>query len=267
MTWGVEKISVRYGHVTAVDGISMTIEPGAIHAIIGGDGAGKSTLLKVLAGLDLGQTGRVTLPAQEQIGFVPSEGGIFRELTVNENMEFVAGAYLLTGWAERATMLLERASLDAFGDRISGKMSGGQRRKLAGSMALLPQPRLLLLDEVTTGVDPVSRMELWRLMASAAASGAAVIAATTYLDEAERASSVLLMHQGRVLAAGSPEQIKAEVPGSVSNVDEPTRRSLAWRSGRRWRQWDPDQTGSRSATITLEDAAIVFELNQQQTAR
>ena len=125
-------------------------------------------------------------------------------------------------------------------------------------MALLPEPELLVLDEVTTGVDPVSRMELWRLVAGAAADGAAVVAATTYLDEAERMETVLLLHEGRPLAAGSPASIIEGIPGVVRVVDRPTDPRTAWRSGRRWRQWTP--TGTTSIPLTLEDAAIVLEL-------
>ena len=123
-------------------------------------------------------------------------------------------------------------------------------------MALLPQPKLLILDEVTTGVDPLSRMELWRLVGAAASEGAAVVAATTYLDEAERAESVVLLHEGRVLATGSPADIVNEIPGSVTATDQPGDNS--WRHGRHWRRWDPDGTGGER--LTLEDAAIVHEL-------
>ncbi len=263
MSWHLENITVRYSSTLALDNVDIAIEPGVVHGIIGGDGAGKSTLLKVMAGLNLGQSGRINLPPQKEIGYVPSEGGMFGELTVEENMEFVADVYRLKGWRPRATMLLERGSLQAFGERIAGRMSGGQRRKLAGAMALLPEPRLVVLDEVTTGVDPVSRMELWRLIAGAAASGAAVVAATTYIDEAERAGSVLVMHGGRTLAAGAPADVVAAATGAVTDVDEPSNRRLAWRRGRRWRQWDP-QGNPTGAALSLEDAAIMLELGQEQ---
>lgn len=261
MSWSVADIGVHFDGTTALDAVSVVLEPGRIHAVIGGDGAGKSTLLRVLAGLDVGQTGSVRLPPPERIGFLPSAGGIFGDLTVDENIEFIADAYGLRGWRARADELLERAAIARFGDRIAGRMSGGQRRKLAGAMALLPRPDLLVLDEVTTGVDPVSRMELWRLVASAASDGAAVVAATTYLDEAERMESVLLLHEGRVLASGSPGDIIASIPGVVHALDQPTRPGSAWRAGRRWRQWSPTPTpGLAPVDLTLEDAAIVLEL-------
>ncbi len=256
---GTTDLTVRFGDRVALDGVSISIEPGEVHAVIGGDGAGKSTLLQVLAGLGLPRQGEVRLPAQERIGFVPSHGGVFGDLSVEENMEFVAAAYRLQGWRDRAGELLERAGLGAFGDRLAAQLSGGQRRKLAGSMAVLPDPELLILDEVTTGVDPVSRMELWRIVATAASGGTAVVAATSYLDEAERAARVELLHDGRLLASGAPSAIIEAIPGTVAEVDTPTDRSKAWRHGRLWHQWLPDGTAP-ARRPTLEDAAIVHEL-------
>lgn len=260
MNWSVSEITARFGSTVALDRVCLDIERGRVHGVIGGDGAGKSTLLKVLVGLDVGQTGRMVLPPEERIGFVPSSGGIFSDLTVDENVEFVADAYGLRGWRTRADELLERAAIGGFGDQLAGRLSGGQRRKLAGCMALLPEPELLVLDEVTTGVDPVSRMELWRLVAGAAADGSAVVAATTYLDEAERMESVLLLHEGRALAAGSPASVIENAPGAVLDLDEPSDPRTAWRKGTRWRQWVP--TGASSTSLSLEDAAIVLELRE-----
>lgn len=262
MTWGMTDLTVRFGGTVALDRVSIGIEAGSLHAVIGGDGAGKSTMLRVLAGLGLAHEGTVRLPAQRRIGFVPSDGGVFRDLTVGENMEFVADAHRLRQWRPRADQLLEVAGMAGFRDRLAGRLSGGERRKLAGSMAMLPEPELLVLDEVTTGVDPVSRMELWRLVAAAAARGTAVVAATTYLDEAERAARVELLHDGRVLVSGSPEEIVAAVPGSITSESEPSDRATAWRHGRCWHQWHPDRHGAGhdGHRPTLEDAAIVHEL-------
>ena len=230
------------------------IEEGVIHSVIGGDGAGKSTLLRVLAGLDVGQTGTVRLPAPARIGFVPSAGGIFGDLTVLENLEFVADAYRLRGWRPRADMLLDRMALDTLVDRIAGRMSGGQRRKLAGIMALLSQPDLVVLDELTTGIDPVSRMELWRLIAGAATGGAAV----DRVDVVPRRSRT-----GRVGPAAAPRSHAARAgtrdrsrrpsrARSPKSCATPSDRRLAWRRGRAWRQWDPERTDGGDR-VTLED--------------
>lgn len=264
MTWGTSGLVARFRAVTALDGVDVTIEPGRVHAVIGGDGSGKSTLLRVLAGVRAADGGTVRRPPAGQVGFVSAGGGLFPDLTVAENVEFVADAYGLSEWRERAGRLLRRAGIAAFGDRLAGQLSGGQRRKLAGTMALLPEPQLLLLDEVTTGLDPYSRMELWRMIADAAAAGTAVVAATAYLDEAERAEHVLLLHQGRVLAAGPPGSIIDRVPGSVEDTAEPDDPGRAWRRGAGWRQWRPDAPRTAGNTVRLEDAAIIGELSAEQ---
>ena len=260
MTWGTTGLVVRFGSTTALDGVDLTIEPGRVHAVIGGDGSGKSTLLRVLAGVRRADEGMVQRPAVGRVGFVATSGGIFPDLTVDENLEFVAGAHRLSNWRDRAGHLLERAGIASAADRLAGRLSGGQQRKLAGTMALLPEPELLVLDEVTTGVDPYSRMEIGRLIAAAAAAGAAVVAATAYLDEAERAERVVLLHHGRVLASGSPQSITDSIPGSIEDTDEPGDADRAWRRGARWRQWHPDLLRRPGDRIRLEDAAIIREL-------
>lgn len=260
MSWGVAGLTVRFGSITALDRVDLRLEPGAVHAVVGGDGAGKSTLLKVLAGLDLGHDGDVWLPGRGHIGYVPPDGGVFADLTVDENVDFVAAAFRLSSWRPKADALLDRAGLRAFGGRLAGRLSGGQRRKLAGSLALLPSPELLVLDEVTTGLDPVSRVGVWRLVASAAAGGAAVVVATTYLDEAERAGAVSVLHNGRVLLTGAPDEIVAQVPGRVVERQTPDDGATAWRHGRRWRQWEPGQPQGSGHGMTIEDAVIVAEV-------
>ena len=266
MTWSVTDLTVRFGSVVALDHVDMAVTPGTVYAVVGGDGAGKSTLLRVLAGIGLESSGSIRLPAPGRTGYVPPAGGVFGDLSVRENLEFIADAYRLRSWRERGTGLLQAAGLDVFEDRLGRELSGGQRRKLAGSMALLPDPELLILDEVTTGVDPVSRMDLWRLMAGAAAGGAAVVVATSYLDEAERAGDVVLLHAGRVLASGTPRAIVESVAGTVEDRTVPDDPPRAWRRGNRWRQWNPRGIPSAAAAITLEDAAIVSELSAAEVA-
>lgn len=265
MTWGAHDLTVRFGSRTALDRVDIDVTPGEIVAVVGGDGAGKTTLLRVLAGVGLPLEGTIRIPEPRRIGYVPPNGGVFSDLSVDENMEFVADAYGLDEWRARAAELLQRFGISRFGDRLAGQLSGGQRRKLAGSMALLPAPSLLVLDEVTTGVDPVSRMDLWRLVAGAAATGSAVVLATTYLDEAERAATALLLHRGRVLASGTPDSIIAAVPGTVTGREAPPNTGHAWRRGRRWRVWDPQGTES-DEPVSLEDAAIVAELQLRGTS-
>lgn len=257
--WGGSELTVEFGNTVALDRVSVDVTRGEVLAVVGGDGAGKTTLLRLLAGIGLPHRGTLRLPGTGRTGYVPPHGGVFTDLSVGENMEFMADAYRLRDWEDRASHLLDKAGIVEFGHRLAGQLSGGQRRKLAGTMALLPEPDLLVLDEVTTGVDPVSRLELWRLIAGAAASGTAVVLATSYLEEAERSGRTLILHQGRVLASGTPDSVLAGVPGTVVSVPTPSNRDLAWRHGVVWRQWDPNGTGATSR-ITMEDAAIVAEL-------
>jgi ABC-2 type transport system ATP-binding protein len=264
MTWGTTGVTVRFGPTRALDGVDFTVEAGRVHAVIGGDGSGKSTLLRVLAGVQAADEGAVRRPPVGHVGFVSSGGGVFPDLTVHENIEFAAQAYGLSDWQGRADDLLGRAGLGPFGERLAGRLSGGQHRKLAGTMALLPTPELLILDEVTTGLDPFSRMEIWRLMAGAAVAGTAVVAATAYLDEAERAEEVLLLHEGRVLAAGAPADVIDAIPGSIDDTSRPDDPARAWRRGRQWRQWRPDAARPSGVRLRLEDAAIIGELTAEQ---
>jgi ABC-2 type transport system ATP-binding protein len=264
MTWGTTGVAVRFGSTRALDGVDFTVGAGRVHAVIGGDGSGKSTLLRVLAGVQGTDEGVVRRPPVGHVGFVSSGGGVFPDLTVQENVEFAAQAYGLSDWQARARGLLGRAGLASFPDRLAGRLSGGQHRKLAGIMALLPAPELLILDEVTTGLDPFSRMEIWRLMADAAVAGTAVVAATAYLDEAERAEELLLLHEGRVLASGAPLAVIDAIPGSIEDTSEPDDPTRAWRRGRQWRQWRPDAARPGEVRLRLEDAAIIGELTAEQ---
>jgi ABC-2 type transport system ATP-binding protein len=160
--------------------------------------------------------GSVRRPERRRIGYVAGAGGVYADLSVAENIAFVASAYDVRGaeLAARTQDLLAHTGLEGTGERLAGRLSGGMRQKLAFALAMLHQPELLILDEPTTGVDPVSRAELWRLIAAAAAGGAAVIVTTTYLDEAQRASSILLLDAGRVVAAGPPQTIAATLPAA-----------------------------------------------------
>lgn len=267
MTWGVDGLTVSYGGEPALIDVSVECVPGEILAMVGGDGAGKSTLLRALANIGVPSTGTRRLPPPGHTGYVPAHGGVYGDLTINQHLDFVSAAYDLSAWEDRADDLLTRTDLKPFGTRLAGNLSGGQRRKLAAAMALLPQPELLILDEVTTGVDPVSRMGLWRLIAGAAAEGAAVVFATSYLDEAERATNVALLHRGRILTQGPPGTITANVPGTITDGATAGGTGMAWRRGRTWRRWDPNGTAKTTSTFTLEDAAIVAELQAEAGSR
>jgi ABC-2 type transport system ATP-binding protein len=214
MSWGADELTVAYGNRTALDGVSVAVRPGSVTVVVGGDGAGKTTLLRAMAGAVGPRSGRVRRPSRRDIGYISGSSGVYGDLTVDENVAFFGAAYGLGG-AERerrAAELLKQIGIEGTGDRLAGRLSGGMRQKLAFALAMLHEPKLLILDEPTTGVDPVSRSELWRMIAEAAAAGAAVLVATTYLDEAERAAEVLVLDDGRAVAAGPPEAVAAALP-------------------------------------------------------
>jgi len=218
MSWGADDLTVRYGARTALDRVGVGVDPGSVTVVVGGDGAGKTTLLRALVGTVAPERGSVARPPRRDIGFISGTAGVYADLTVDENLAFAGGAYGVTRDVRdrRAAGLLEQTGLGAARGRLAGRLSGGMRQKLAFVLAMLHEPRLLVLDEPTTGVDPVSRSEIWRLIAGAAAGGAAVLVTTTYLDEAERGARVLVLDGGRAVAAGPPEAVAAALPRPLS---------------------------------------------------
>jgi ABC-2 type transport system ATP-binding protein len=281
VSWGVEDLTVRYGGRVALAGVDLKARDGAVTAVVGGDGAGKTTLLRALAGAVRPAAGTVRRPPERRIGYLSAGPGVYRDLTVDENLAFAGGAYGLHGpeLARATGELLRRTGLERARDRLGGQLSGGMRQKLGLAMAMLHRPDLLVLDEPTTGIDPVSRAELWRLLAASAAGGAAVVIATAYLDEAERAGTVLVLDQGRTLLAGTPGELVAAMPGAVLEAAaRPAPGQLTgagagagepWRRGPRWRVWSPEGSalpGTRVVDPDLEDAVIVASLRRRSDA-
>jgi len=267
VTFGTDDVTVSFGEVTALEAITVELSAGEITAVVGADGAGKTTLMQVLAGLVDPESGSVSAPGADRLGYLPSGAGSWKNLTVAQNVAFVGAAYGLTGadLAIRADPILERAGLAHVTDRLAEQLSGGMRKKLGVVLALLHSPDLLILDEPTTGVDPVSRVELWRMISEAVVNGATAIMTTTYTDEAERAGSVVLLSEGHVLLSGTADDLIAAVPGNVGIVDSPTDRSMAWRVGPVFHEWFPD--GSPDDVVPLEsdleDVCIVADLASQ----
>lgn len=279
--WGARGITVAFHTgrgpaartVTALADVDLDVAPGRVTAVVGGDGAGKSTLLRALLGRVPLSGGLTTMPSPRDIGYQPATSGVWRTLSVEENLDFVGAAHGLAGadLAARKDLLLAGAGLADARDRLGGRLSGGMRQKLGFCLAMLHGPRVLLLDEPSTGVDPVSRVELWRLVAETAANGTAVVMTTTYLDEAERAGTVVVLDEGSVLAAGDPRDIRASVPGAivVASVAPsaagagdrrvgPSAVDRTWRRGTRFHTWDPGEAPTRLPD--LEDAVIALTL-------
>jgi ABC-type multidrug transport system ATPase subunit len=270
MRWGLQDVHLTRGHNVALAGVTVPVDPGRLTVVVGGDGAGKTSCLEVIAGLAEPASGTAYRPARERIGYVPATAGLYADLTVQENLDFTARAYRLPAGERdrRADELLQLTGLARARHRLGGQLSGGMQRKLAVSMALLHAPELLILDEPTTGVDPVSRVELWRLISRAAADGTAVAVATTYVNEAARGACVILLEAGAMVASGSPEEILHSVPGALGTSRAPARpTALSWRRGTTWRVWEPTGTfppGVQPVRPDLQDAVVAATLAREQ---
>jgi ABC-2 type transport system ATP-binding protein len=274
MSWGARDVTVRFGETTALDRVSLDAADGEVTVVVGGDGAGKTTVLRVLAGVVTPDTGQVRRPDVRRIGYLASTSGTYPDLSVTENLVFAATAYgVPRGEIEdRVGEYLDRTGLGSARDRLGSELSGGMRQKLGVIRAMIHRPRLLVLDEPTTGIDPVSRADLWWLIAQAAADGAAVVLATTYLDEADRASRLLVLDEGRALAQGTPAEIERSVPGRLlSTLVRPKGAfsARAWRRGKGWRVWigSDDQFADGEPIVPdLQDAVTVAALAQEVEA-
>jgi ABC-2 type transport system ATP-binding protein len=214
--------------VTALDGLSFTVERGELFGLVGPDGAGKTTAIRALAGLvglDGGEARVLGLAAsdhavRERLGLMPQQYSLYRDLSVQENLRFFARLYVLPRavFRERAERLLRITRLGPFLDRRADALSGGMFKKLALACALLHEPEVLLLDEPTNGVDPVSRRELWELLHEFVHGGMTVLVSTPYMDEAERCHRVALVHHGRLLEEGEPAALIAGFRDEVYEV-------------------------------------------------
>jgi ABC-2 type transport system ATP-binding protein len=269
--WGAAEVSVRFGARQALDRVSISALPGQVTAVVGADGAGKTTLLRCLAGALAPSGGTVRRPDARRIGYLPPGTGVYEDLSVAENLRFRSASYGIPAPAAGRQIghYLERTGLAAAADRLAGQLSGGMLRKLGVVAALLPQPDLLVLDEPTTGVDPVSRADLWWLIASAAAGGAAVLMSTTYTDEAARAARVLVLDSGQPLAEGTPAEIVAAIPGTITVAAERPAtgelRRRSWRRAGAWRVWWPegDPGPGEAVPPDLQDAVCVAALRRE----
>ena len=210
-----------FGGTRALDGVSLSVEPGRIHGLLGPDGAGKSTLLRILAGILPPSAGECRVlgfdvardPGAlcDHIAYMPQRFGLYEDLTVLENVLFYADLYAVPRGAAldaRVAELLGFCRMEPFRDRLAGRLSGGMKQKLGLVCALIHTPRLLLLDEPTNGVDPVSRREFWKVIGQMLDGGVTVLVSTSYLDEAERCHRVTMMSAGRVICEGAPRELK-----------------------------------------------------------
>ncbi len=218
-----QNLTRRFGALTAVDALNLSVSPGEIFGLVGPDGAGKTTTLRLLCGLLEPTSGtaqvvgydasRQSEPIKDHIGYMAQSFGLYVDLTVEENMRFYGDLYGLDPreLSSLMTSLLEMTRMTPFRRRQAGKLSGGMKQKLALMCALLHRPQILLLDEPTTGVDPVSRRDFWQLLYQVVRDGMTVFITTAYLDEAERCSRVGLMDKGRLIRCDTPDALQDQL--------------------------------------------------------
>ena len=269
----VKTFPVGKQRLTALDRVSCTIRPHRVTGLIGPDGAGKTTLMRLCAGLltpDRGSLSVLSIDAitepltvQANIGYMPQRFGLYEDLSVQENLDLYADLQGVPrdARAERYDQLLAMAGLAGFRQRLAGRLSGGMKQKLGLVCTLVRPPRLLLLDEPTVGVDPVSRRELWQIVYHLVESeGMSVLLSTAYLDEAERCAEVVLLHQGRILGHDQPQAFSRQVAGRTWTlpVRAEARRDLQRRLSQHPTVLDALILGSSLRVITRADAAEAF---------
>jgi len=229
----------KYKDLWAVEGLDLTIQAGELFGLVGPDGAGKTSTLRLLAGLLTVSEGDAavldfSLKSQSEaikpyVGYMAQQFSLYAELTVLENLRFFAEIFDVPAKKreERTDRLLAFAGLADFRDRRSAHLSGGMQKKLALACTLIHQPRILLLDEPTTGVDPISRREFWHLLNELHLDHTTILVSTPYLDEADRCSRVGLMYAGRLMVCDTPQNVRASLDGEVVELLSPE-----WRAAR-----------------------------------
>jgi ABC-2 type transport system ATP-binding protein len=228
-----DRVTRVYGQLRALENLSLTVHRGEMFGLIGPDGAGKTTAIRLACGLLAADGGVVKVlgrsPTREhraitaEVGYLPQRFSLYGDLTIDENIAFFAEIHGVGRYQQERDRLLAMTQLTAFRDRRADKLSGGMKQKLALACTLIHEPQLLLLDEPTTGVDPVSRREFWKLLSEFLSQRLTIMMATPYLDEAERCARVALLHEGRLMAIDAPSALQAGLRGTLFEVatDQP----------------------------------------------
>ena len=247
-----ENLSRDYKNHRAVNSLNLDIYPGELFGLVGPDGAGKTTTLRLLAGLLYISDGTASIEGfdlktqseqiKARVGYMAQEFNLYGELTVAENLHFFSELYEVDGSMiqSRTERLLEFAGLREFTGRRASQLSGGMKKKLALACTLIHEPPLLLLDEPTTGVDPISRREFWDILTELYLGGTTIVVSTPYMDEADRCSRVGLIYEGRMMVCDTPENIRAQIGAEVVEVRTPE-----WRQVR-------DRLGGTSGVIEIQ---------------
>ena len=221
----ITSVSKHYGEIVAVDDISLSVNRGEMFALVGPDGSGKTTTIRMLCGIVQPTNGNLSvleLDVQKQkemlkkrIGYLSQKFSLYGDLTIDENIEFFAEIHGVYDYHSRRDELLEFTRLTKFRDRLAEKLSGGMKQKLALACTLIHTPDIIFLDEPTTGVDPVSRRDFWKVLSALLKTGITIVMTTPYLDEAERCSRVALMDAGKILMTDTPANLKKVMNGEV----------------------------------------------------
>jgi ABC-2 type transport system ATP-binding protein len=232
----VDSLTRRFGEVVALDGVSLEVRPGELFGLLGPDGSGKTTLFRILTTLLLPDSGTATVlgldvvrdlwSIRPRVGYMPGRFSLYPDLGVEENLSFFASVFGTTIEEGYGIIAPIYRQIEPFRDRRAGALSGGMKQKLALCCALVHRPKILLLDEPTTGVDAVSRREFWDLLGELRASGLPIVVSTPYMDEADRCDRVALMQRGRVLAVDRPAAIGDRFPGPLLSVRGRDRHAL-----------------------------------------
>jgi ABC-2 type transport system ATP-binding protein len=226
-----DAVTKQYGDLRALDAVSFAVEPGEMFGVIGPDGAGKTTAIRIACGLLRPDRGAVRVLGRDPIadhevvtadvGYLSQRFSLYGDLSIDENVAFFAEIHGVRKYQAARDRLLEMTQLASFRSRRADRLSGGMKQKLALACTLVHEPRVLLLDEPTTGVDPVSRREFWKLLSEFLSRGLTIVMSTPYLDEAERCGRVALLHDGHLLAVDRPAQLQSALAGQLLEVSVP----------------------------------------------
>lgn len=233
----LENVSKRFQGQTAVNRLNLSIQSNEIFGLVGPDGAGKTTTMRMLAGVMRPDDGIILIDgvnitqseqAKARFSYMPQRFGLYEDLTVDENIRFFADIFSIPAKqrVERSERLLAASNMLQFRNRLAGQLSGGMKQKLGLTCALIHAPRIVLLDEPTTGVDPVSRRDFWRVLYELRESGLTIVIATAYMDEAERCHRLALLHQGQLLECDTPQAMRGRLTGKILSLISSNARSL-----------------------------------------
>jgi len=224
----IKNLSKSYNDILAVNDVSYNVAKGEMFGLVGPDGAGKTTTIRTLCGLLIPDGGEIEMlgynllkerkKIQNNIGYLSQKFSLYGDLTVDENIEFFADIHGVKDYENRRNELLEFTRLTPFKDRLAEKLSGGMKQKLALACSLIHKPQIIFLDEPTTGVDPVSRRDFWKILSNLLKEGITIFMSTPYLDEAERCNRVALMSNGKIISLDTPQKTKASLEKDVIEI-------------------------------------------------